>query len=169
MLRSQSLYMTPVLRPRYALREVRSMPRTPTYDVTVETLHRYLRHSVRRGARASRLLQHVPEIVDLLYPPADYPHLSNFERALSVETDIRHVIDHDIGGPHGEAIATVLCLRSGTVGRTLDDRRRIAATFLNIDAQTFRRARHEGALLFDLAFQIHHRHTTHKPQQPSNH
>lgn len=143
------------------------MPRTQTHDITVHALHRYLQDSAKRGgAYASRLLQQVPEIVDLLYPTADYPHLSDFERAFNVENDIRHVIDHDIGGPSGEAIATVLCLRLGTVGRTLGDRRRIAATFLNIDAQTFRRARHEGALLFDLAFQIHHRHTIQQPHQP---
>jgi hypothetical protein len=144
------------------------MPSTPTHHINVDTLHQYLRHSVRRGARASRLLRHVPEIVDLLYPTADYPHLSDFERAFNVENDIRHVIDHDIGGPPGEAIATVLCLRSGTVGRTLDDRRRIAANFLKIDAQTFRRARHGGALLYDLAAQIHYHRTTRKPHQTNN-
>ena len=57
----------------------------------------------------------------------DADRLSQHERALSVESAIRRAVDEDIGGAPGEALATILCLRPGTVGRTLEDRRRVAA------------------------------------------
>jgi len=135
------------------------MLRPRCHDFDVEKLHRYLKNSVRHGARAARLVEHVPEIVELLYPAAQWPHLSQHERALSVEADIRRAVDEDIGGAPGEALATILCLRPGTVGRTLEDRRRVAAAYLGMEGGTFRRDRHEGALLLDVAVEIL-RHTT---------
>lgn len=132
-------------------------------DFKVEKLHQYLKNSVRHGARAARLVEHVPEIVELLYPAAQSPHMSRHERALNVESEIRRAVDEDIGGAPGEALATILCLRSGTVGRTLEDRRRVAATYLGMEGGTFRRDRHEGALLLDVAVEIL-RHATRQPE-----
>jgi hypothetical protein len=130
------------------------MPPSPVPDIEVKRLHQYLKDTLRRGARAARLIQHVPGIIDLLYPPDQYPHLSRHQRALCVEEDIRRAIDEDIGGAAGEAVATILCLRPGTLGRTLEDRRRVGATYLDLEPGTFRRDRHEGALLLDLAVEI---------------
>lgn len=130
------------------------MPPSPAPNVDVEKLHQFLKDALRRGARAARLIQHVPGIVDLLYPADQYSHLNQHQRALCVEADIRHAIDEDIGGAAGEAVATILCLRPGTLGRTLEDRRRVGATYLGLEPGTFRRDRHEGALLLDLAVEI---------------
>jgi hypothetical protein len=137
------------------------MPGSQRHDFDVEQLHRCLKNSVRHGARAARLVEHVPEIIELLYPAATYPGVSQHNRAQKVEADIRRAVDEDIGGLAGEAVATVLCLPPGTVGRKLGDRRRIAAGYLGIDPETFRRDPHEGALLKDLAVEIHHRATAH--------
>jgi hypothetical protein len=130
------------------------MPHPHRPDIDVRQLHRFLKTAIRHGARAARLVEHLPEIVELLYPAARWPHLSQHERALNVEADIRRAVDEDIGGAPGEAVATVLCLRSGTVGRTLEDRRRVAADFLDLEAGTFRRDRHESALLRDVATEM---------------
>lgn len=135
---------------------------TGTRRLNIEALHRYLRACLRHGARASRLLRYTPEIIDLLYPETDHPNIDRHDRALLVEADIRRGID-TIGGDAGHAIATVLCLPPGTLGRTLEDRRHIAAYHLGINADTFRRHWHEGALLFDLAIEIYKHHTNTDP------
>lgn len=128
--------------------------------IDIKQLHHYLKTAIRHGARAARLVEHVPGMIELLYPAAIYPHLSEHERALLVEADIRRTIADRIGGPPGDAVATVLCLPPGTLGRKLGDRRRIAAEQLGIDAGTFRRSYHEAALLRDLAVEIRHYYTT---------
>lgn len=130
----------------------------------IEALHQHLRDALRHGARASRLLRYTPAIIELLYPAADHPYLNEYDRAIAVETLIRQAVD-TIGGNPGEAIAAVLCLPPGTLGRKLEDRRRIAAGYLDIEADTFRRDWHEGALLFDLTIEIYrHRKANHPPQ-----
>ena len=138
------------------------MTGTPRLDI--EALHHHLRYALRHGARASRLLRYTPAIIELLCPAADHPDADQYERALRAETDIRRGIDA-IGGHAGRAIATVLCLPPGTLGRTLEDRRRIAAGYLDIEADTFRRHPHEKTLLFDLAIEIYRHHTTRNTPQ----
>ena len=133
------------------------MTGTPRLDI--EDLHHHLRDALRHGARASRLLRYTPAIIELLCPAADHPDLNEYDRAIAAESLIRHAIDA-IGGNPGHAIATVLCLPPGTLGRTLEDRRRIAAGYLDIEADTFRRYPHEKTLLFDLAIEIYRHHTT---------
>lgn len=131
------------------------------HDFPVTTLHEYLRNAVRHGARALRLLRYVRGMVDMLYPPAQYPHLDEHQRAECVENDIRSAIAA-IGGPVADALTTVLGLRPGTLGRTLADRRRLAGHYLSMEADTFRRCWNERALLADLAHEIHRQH------RPSN-
>jgi hypothetical protein len=130
-----------------------------TQPLDVGQLYQHLRDTLRHGARASRLLRHTPEVIELLYPAAVYPHLSIHDRALKTETLIRDAT-HTIGGNPGEAIATILCLPPGTTGRTLEHRRRIAAHYLDVEADTFRRDWHEGALLYDLTIEIYRHHHT---------
>lgn len=134
-----------------------------TTPLDVEQLYQHLRASLRYGARASRLWLHVPAIVELLYPAAEYPELADYDRALRVEADIRTAIDHDIAGEAGEAIAIVLGLRPGTLGRPLGARRRIAAHHLNIEAETFRRDWYEKALLLDVTIEMYRHHLTRQP------
>jgi hypothetical protein len=125
-----------------------------TLPLDIEQLYRHLQQALRYGARASRLLRHVPDIIDFLYPAESYPQLSVEDRAIKVE-DLIQDATHAIGGDPGEALAAVLCLLPGTLGRTLDHRRRIAADYLNIEADTFRRPWNEKALLFDLTIEIY--------------
>lgn len=132
---------------------------TGTPRLNVEALHQHLRDALRHGARASRLLRHTHAIIELLYPTANYPHLNKYDCAIAAETLIRQAVDA-IGGNPGQALATVLCLPPGTLGRTLDDRRRAAANYLDIEADTFRRDWHEKALLYDLAIEIYRIHAT---------
>lgn len=80
-------------------------------EIDVKQLHHYLKTAIRHGARAARLVEHVPGIIELLYPAAAYPHLSQHERALRVEADIRRTIADRIGGPPGDAVATVVSIR----------------------------------------------------------
>jgi len=127
--------------------------------LNIEALYRQLRRALRYGARASRLLRHTPDVIELLFPAAPHPHLSACDRAIKAETVIRQAADA-IGGSPGHAIATVLCLPPGTLGRTLEDRRRIAARHLDLEADTWRRDWHEGALLYDLTIEIYRLHTT---------
>jgi hypothetical protein len=140
----------------------------PYRDIDIAKLHRYLRDCVRHGARAPRLLRHVPDIIDMLYPANEYPHLSDHERAQNTENDIRSAIV-DIGGPAADALATVLGLQPGTMGRTLTDRRRLAGHHLGVEADTFRRPWNERALLADLAHEIHHKHQPRKAEGLHSH
>lgn len=128
------------------------MSGTPPLDV--DLLYRLLRRAPRRGARASRLLRHVPELVDLLCPPLAHPGLSVYDRALQAEKVIREAVEA-IGGPAGEALTIVLGLAPGAAGRKLEERRRAAATLLDVQPDTFRRHWHEATLLFDLAVEIY--------------
>lgn len=127
--------------------------------LNIEELYPQLRRALRHGARASRLLRYTPDVIELLYPAAAYPDLNACDRALQVEAVIREAAEA-IGGNPGHAIAIVLCLPPGTVGRTLEDRRRVAARHLDLEADTWRRDWHEGALLYDLAIEIYRLHTT---------
>lgn len=126
------------------------MPR-PHSHIDILQLHRYLEIAIWHGARGPRLVAHVPELVELLYPTERFPDTSDQDRALCVQHDIRHVLDTDIGGPAADALAALLGLRVGTTGRKIGDRRRIAGEQLNVDAETFRRPHYETALLLDLA------------------
>jgi hypothetical protein len=122
--------------------------------LTVEALHQYLRSALRHGARASRLLRHSPELIDLLYPADVYSQLNASDRAIKTETLIRQAVDA-IGGQSGHAIAIILCLASGTLDHKLQHRRSLAAQHLGIQAETFRCPWREGALLHDLAVEVY--------------
>jgi hypothetical protein len=136
-----------------------------TQPLDIRQLYRYLRMALRRGgARASRMLRYTPDMIEFLYPAEIDPQLSVHDRAIKVEGLIRDAI-HAIGGTSGEALATILCLPPGTLGLTLEHRRRIAAGYLDIEADTFRRDWHEKALLFDLTIEIYRHLTTGKTPQ----
>lgn len=133
---------------------------TKTRRLDMEALHRDLRCSLRYGGvRASRLLHYTPDLIELLYPMADYPQLNAYDRAIQTEVLIRQAVD-SIGGNAGHALAVILCLPSGTLSRKLDERRSIAANYLGIQPETFRRHRHEQRLLYDLAVEIYRLHST---------
>lgn len=124
----------------------------PGFDV--DALHRGLRRALRQGARASRLVKYVPQVVEMLYPAAAHSDMSLCDRAICAETLIRQAVE-SIGGNTGQALATVLCLSAGTLGRSLSDRRRVAARMLSMEADTFRREQHEKALLYDVAVEMY--------------
>lgn len=120
----------------------------------LEALHRELRRSLRYGLRASRLIRHCPELVELVLPAPDYPELSLAERAIALEQLIREAID-SIGGPEAEALLILFCLKPGTTGMNLETRRQHAAELLGILPDTLRRERHEGRMVWDLAVEIY--------------
>lgn len=120
----------------------------------VDALHRWLRRALRHGARASRLLKHAPQVVEMLCPAAEHPDMSPWDRAICTEMLIRQALE-SIGGNAGQALAIVLCLSAGTLGRSLSDRRRVAARLLDMEADNFRREQHETALLYDVAVEIY--------------
>lgn len=120
----------------------------------VDALHRGLCRVLRQGARASRLVKYAPEVVELLCPAAEHPDMSPWDRAICAEALIRQALE-SIGGNIGQAMAIVLCLSAGTLGRSLTDRRRSAAGLLDMEADNFRREQHEKALLYDVAFEVY--------------
>ncbi len=133
--------------------------RWPTVVVTTrrldpEALHRELRRALRYGARASRLVRFTPELVELLFPPNEHVETSIHDRAISTENLIRQGIEQ-VGGTNAEALSIILCLVPGTLRTTLEERRRQAAELLDILPDTFRRERHEGLLLWDLAMEVY--------------
>ena len=109
-------------------------------------IERTLRRALRHGARASRLVRCPPELVELLLPGAQHPDSTIYERAYQVEQLIRQAIS-GIGGPEGEALSILFCLKLGTMGMTLEVRRQHAAELLGVLPDTLRRERHEGLLL----------------------
>jgi len=119
-----------------------------------EALYTELRRSLRYGTRASRLIRHYPELVELLQPAQDYPELGLAERAIGTEQLIREAID-SIGGPEADALLILFCLKPGTTGMNLETMRQHAAELLGILPDTLRRQRHEGWMLWDLAVEIY--------------
>lgn len=119
-----------------------------------EALYKQLRHALRHGARASRLVRFTPELVELVFPAEQHPELNIYDRALRIEHLVRQAVE-EIGGSPGEAMAVVLCLTPGTLGTTLEARRQRAAELLGILPDTFRRERHEGALLWDVVVEVY--------------
>lgn len=122
--------------------------------LTAEALHQEFKRALRKGARASRLVRYSPNMVELLASANDQGERSLHDRAIAAEQIIRQAIDH-IGGESGEALATIFCLKPGTLGLTLDARRRMAADLLGVRGDTFRRERHEGLLVWDLAMEVY--------------
>jgi hypothetical protein len=123
-------------------------------DFTIEAIRADLGRAMRHGGRAAHLVRYAPGLVDLLCPAPQYdrpPH----ERALVAEEMIRSAIG-SLGG-RAEVLATVLGLSPGTLELTLEERRQRAAAALGILPATFRRDRHEGLLLWDLATEIYRR------------
>jgi hypothetical protein len=127
-----------------------------TRRLDLETLHRELRRSLRHGTRASRLIRHCPELVELVRSAQDYPELGIADRAIAVELLIREALE-DIGGPEAEALLILFCLKPGTTGMNLETRRQHAAELLGVLPDTLRRERHEGRMLWDLAVEIYYK------------
>jgi hypothetical protein len=90
----------------------------------------------------------------MLYPVEAHPGMNPHDRAISTEIQIRRALE-SIGGHASEALAIVLGLSAGTLGRSLSDRRQGAGKLLGMEADTFRRDQHEGALLYDVAIEIY--------------
>jgi hypothetical protein len=121
-------------------------------DFTIEAIRADLGRAMRHGGRAAHLVRYTPGLVELLCPAEQIdrpPH----ERALVAEEMIRSGIGALGGG--AEVLSTVLGLSPGTLGLTLEERRQRAAAELGILPATFRRDRHEGLLLWDLATEIY--------------
>jgi hypothetical protein len=135
---------------------------TATPHLNVEVLHRYLRDTRRHGARAVQLVWYVPHLVDMLFPPAQYPDLGRDERAVETQKLIQRGIDI-IGGHKGHALTIVLGLAPATSETTLTERRTKAASYLGIQLVTWMKRKHEARLMHGLAievFQIHQDPTT---------
>ena len=121
---------------------------------TIEAIHAQLVRALRHGGRAAHLVRYAPGLVDLMCPAGKHqrpPH----ERALVTEDAIRSAI-RSLGG-RADVLAVVLGLAPGTLELTLEERRQRAAAVLGILPATFRRDRHEGLLLWDLATEIYRR------------
>jgi hypothetical protein len=116
-------------------------------------VHNELKRTLRKGARASRLARYSRSLVELLFP-AGSSELNLPDRAIAVEQVIREAIA-SIGGRSGEALAILLCLKPGTLDLNLEQRRQQAAELLNILPDTFRRERHEGLMIWDLAWEVY--------------
>ncbi|HEU5406655.1 MAG TPA: hypothetical protein VFU48_02740, partial [Nitrospira sp.] len=54
-----------------------------------------------------------------------------------------------------EAAEILLALKAGTVGLKLEERRRMAGALFGVDGDTFRRARWEGMLLWDIVMEVY--------------
>src|SRR5918997_4482053 len=121
--------------------------------LNTEALLKQLKRVRRRGARASRILQYTPELVEMLYPATMYPDLDAEARSMVVEHLIRQAVDV-IGGDEGHALAITLGLLPGLMGMRLNDRRKRAAEYMGVTANTWRRGPNEGVLFYDLAVEI---------------
>jgi hypothetical protein len=144
-----------------------------TIRLTPEAVQRELKRALRKGARASRLVLYFRDLVELLVPEPSASsevgiadHGSTAERsdapvgihdqAIAAEAIIREAIER-IGGSSGEALRTIFCLKPGTLGLTLEQRRQMAGELLGMRGETFRRDRHEGLLIWDLAMEVYGR------------
>ena len=121
-----------------------------------EALLAHLRRVAHHGARASRLARFAADFVDLVVPiaPSERPDARLIQRAILAEGLIRQAA-HRLGGDHERALSVILGLEPGTVGMNLERRRQIAAAIVGVLPDTFRRDRHEGLMLWDLACELY--------------
>lgn len=132
---------------------------TRPQPLDIEILHEGFKEARRLGVRVWRLVHHTPHVIELLFPAAQYPGLSVYDRAIAVEKLTRDAVD-SIGGDVGHALAITLCLLPGTLGQTLDERRRLAAAHLGILQDTWERGWREDRLFHDLVMEIYRLHRT---------
>jgi hypothetical protein len=132
---------------------------TRPQPVDIEMLHEVFKEARRLGVRVWRLVHHTPHVIELLFPATHYPGLSVHDRAIAVEKLTRDAVD-SIGGDVGHALAITLCLLPGTLGQTLDERRRLAAAHLGILQDTWERGWREDRLFHDLVMEIYRLHRT---------
>lgn len=125
--------------------------------LTIEALHDALKAARCKGCRASRLRDHGPELVELLYPFEQHPGVSLHDRAQAVENLIRTALEA-VGGPEAHALAITLCLAPGTLGLNLDQRREKAGDHLGVTGDTWQRGWRETRLLNDLVGEIYRLH-----------
>jgi hypothetical protein len=142
-----------------------------TTRLTPEAVQKELKRALRKGARASRLVLYSRDLVELLVPASSTPAEAGIagqqsaaeksdapvgihDRAIAAEGIIRDAIER-IGGSSGEALHTIFCLKPGTLGLTLEQRRQMAGELLGMQGETFRRYRHEGLLIWDLAMEVY--------------
>lgn len=78
------------------------------------------------------------------------------DRAIAVERLIREAIS-GIGGNCAEALLVLFCLTPGTLELNLEQRRQHTGRLLSVEAETFRRDRYEGLLIWDLSMEIYAR------------
>jgi len=126
-----------------------------TTRLTPEAVQKELKRALRKGAQASRLVRFSQSLVDLLVPAhLGGPEIAIHDRAIAAEQLIREGISA-IGGASGEALTNILCLKPGTLDLTLEQRRQAAGALLGMEGETFRRDRHEGLLIWDLAMSVY--------------
>jgi hypothetical protein len=117
----------------------------------------HLRRTFRYGARAPQLVSYAPGLVDLLCPDHDGDPSSIYERAVRAEQTISEAVKA-MDSPRDTAMEILMCLRPGTLGVKLDERRQHAARLFKVSADTFRRReRHEPMLVLDLALTLYRR------------
>lgn len=133
------------------------MPRPQPLDI--DRLHQAFKDARRWGVRIWRLVDCAPHVIELLYPATHYPGVSLHDRAIAVEQLTRNAVEV-IGGDVGHALAITLCLPPGTLGQTLDERRRLAAEHLGIHQDTWERGWREDRLFHDLVMEIYRLHRT---------
>lgn len=124
--------------------------------LTPAELTRLLRRQLRSGLRASRLLD-CPELIEFLCPEHDDPSRTLFDRALAGEAKIAQAANR-IGGKQAEALRVVCGLEDGTVGLSLQQRRKLAGLVLGtrtrpVSAATFVK-NYEPILMRDLAVEV---------------
>jgi hypothetical protein len=128
--------------------------------LTPQAVEKELRRALKRGARASRLIKFGAELVDILVPRAEVDNgdpqseTPMHDRAIDAEIMLRKAISA-LGGQSAEALEILYCLKSGTLGLTLEQRRQQAGQLWSIQADTFRRRVHEGLLIWDLAVETY--------------
>jgi hypothetical protein len=120
----------------------------------------HLRRAFRHGARAPQLVAYAPGLIDLLCPDHEDDPSSIYERAVQAEQAISEAVK-TMDAPRDTAMEILMCLRPGTLGVKLDERRQHAARLFKVSADTFRRReRHEPMLVLDLALTLYRRHQT---------
>jgi hypothetical protein len=121
-----------------------------------DELQRLLRRQLRRGLRASRLLD-CPELVEFLSPERDDPGQVLFDRALTAEAKIAQAIER-IGGRQAQALRILCGFDDGTVGLSLQERRKLAGSAVSrprqhVSCPTFVK-NYEPGLVLDLAVEV---------------
>jgi hypothetical protein len=135
----------------------------PGAHQTLKKIRVELARALKHGLRAEHLVEHTPELVELMYPAVQHPEWDLEDRAFFLHDETTNTCRNDIGGDLGHAALILFGLAAG-MDTLLETRQAHAAQLLGVQPATFRRY-HQHHIINDTAYHLYQHHA---PQEATH-